>query len=80
MVSKRCETPHKPGYYWAKWKVHDEGTTDGHLLTPSDKWEVVEVYLDAENLENLKVDIPGIAQPQSVENFFWGPGPLKEPE
>ena len=76
------KTPAKPGFYWAKWKIASEGTRDGDELTPSDDWEVVEVFvncMEPEDPEYLMVNIPGVAQCQPIENFFWGPGPLKAP-
>lgn len=75
-------TPTKPGFYWAKWKIADEGTPEGDLQTPSNTWEAVDVFencIDPEDDEYLRVHVPGQAMSQSIENFFWGPGPLKVP-
>lgn len=76
-------TPTKEGFYWAKWKIADAGTREGDDLTPSDKWEVVEVWEncnDKSNPEYLRVSVCGVERGQSLENFVWGPGPLKKPE
>lgn len=61
--------PTKPGFYWAKWRIADDGTRDGGELTPSSKWEVVEVH---EDTHGLAVFVAGVEQPQAVDNFFWG--------
>jgi hypothetical protein len=76
------DTPSKPGFYWAKWKIADDGTREADELTPSDKWEVVEVWEncnDAKSPEYLRVSVPGVERGQSLENFYWGPGPLTPP-
>jgi len=75
--------PAHPGFWWAKWKIADEGTREGGELTPSDEWEVMHVFsntLDNTHPEHLMVFVPGVEKPQSLENFFWGPGPLEEPK
>ncbi len=74
--------PKQAGHYWAKWRIANDGTREGDELTPSDKWEVVEVFencLDRENDEFLMVSVPGVERSQSLENFVWGQGPLKPP-
>lgn len=78
----RSATPMKTGFYWAKWRIADEGTKEGDELTPSDQWEVVHVFeniADTEDPEYLRVEVPGVERSQSLENFFWGPGPLAPP-
>lgn len=78
----RHPTPTKPGFYWAKWRIADEGTKEGDEQTPSDRWEVMHVFencLDVEDDEYLRVEVPGVERGQSLENFFWGPGPLAPP-
>lgn len=75
--------PTKPGFYWAKWKIADEGTRDGDDLTPSDRWEVVEVVenrIDTEHPDYLRVAVAGVEPSQTFGNFFWGPGPLEPPQ
>lgn len=75
-------TPTKTGFYWAKWKIADEGTREGDELTPSDRWEVVEVcdnYGD-DPRNYLRVSVSGVFMSQSIENFYWGPGPLEAPK
>ena len=74
--------PAKPGFYWAKWRIADDGTVEGDDLTPSDVWEVVHVTentSDKSHPEYLRVSVSGVQRGQALENFFWGPGPLPEP-
>ena len=74
--------PKEAGFYWAKWRIADDGTPEGDEQTPSDDWEVVDVFencLDPDDDEYLMVHVPGQAKAQSIENFFWGTGPLEEP-
>lgn len=69
-------TPTRPGFYWAKWKIADEGTRDGDELTPNDRWEPVEVAVNSgspDDPDYLRVDVPGVERSQSLGNFFWGP-------
>lgn len=78
-----AEAPTKPGFYWAKWRLCDEGTDDEADFTPSDTWEVVDVFVncvDRDDPEHLRVFVSGVARGQAVENFFWGPGPLPPPD
>lgn len=75
-------TPKEPGFYWAKWRIADDGTREGDELTPSDTWEVVQVVvncIDRDDPEHLKVNVPGVERGQCLENFVWGGGPLKPP-
>ena len=77
-----AEAPKEAGFYWAKWKIADDGTKEGDELTPSDGWEVVEVFvncIDETDDEYLMVFVPGVERCQSVQNFFWGNGPLQSP-
>lgn len=74
--------PRKEGFYWAQWRIADEGTPEGDEQTPSTTWEVVFVFencSDTDDPEWLKVLVPGQSKSQSLENFFWGPGPLSPP-
>ena len=79
---ERFSTPKRPGFYWAKWKIANRGTKEGDELTPSDRWEVVEVWENGgEDPRNyLRVSVPGVENAQLLENFFWGPGPLEVPK
>lgn len=73
---KSCDMPTVPGFYWAKWRIADEGTAEGDELTPSDKWEPVELAvnaIDRNHPEYLKVYVQGVTMTQSPENFVWGP-------
>lgn len=74
--------PKTPGHYWAKWRIADDGTPEGDEQTPCDMWEVMQVNencIDRDSPEYLMVSVPGQSKPQSIENFFWGPGPLTPP-
>lgn len=79
----RHPTPTKPGHYWAKWRIADDGTPEGDEQTPSDVWEVVQVNensTDRSDPEYLMVAVPGQTRSQSVENFYWGSGALIPPD
>ncbi len=74
--------PTRPGFYWARWQKAAPGTHEGDELTPSQDWEVVEVWVnhigpeceaDKENgIEKFGVSVPGVQQSQWLENFRWG--------
>lgn len=66
--------PTKPGWYWAKWQIAAEATRDGDELTPSLRFEVVEVVENAceGGPEHLMVAVPGVEASQSLDGFFWG--------
>lgn len=73
---KRYPTPEKPGHYWAKL-VHPSGMPDGEEWKSTD-WEVVQVDINDYQgkvgaPEYLSAHVPGIAAPQWVEDFIWGP-------
>jgi len=70
------QIPEKFGFYWAKWRIADDGTPEGEELTPSDRWEPVELWencLCPGNPEYRKVSVPGVAVSQDPQNFVWGP-------
>lgn len=74
--------PHAAGFYWAKWKIAAEGTREGAELTPSDAWEVVQVFencLDRDDDEFLMVSVPGVEQCQALDSFYWCLTRLEEP-
>jgi hypothetical protein len=84
------KTPTVPGFYWAKWKIAAKGTHEGDELTPSNDWEVVEVWSNVcDSVEHPEdgpdgtpafgVHVPGVRETQWPDCFFWGPGPLPEP-
>lgn len=71
--------PMKPGYYWAKWRIASNGTHEGDELTPSDKWEIVQVNAnflcwedDPAEDEALSVSVPGVREMQWRDCFVWG--------
>ena len=74
------EIPLTPGYYWAKWKIASPETHEGHLLTPSEQWEIVQVNINHVNWEDnpreddeaLSVLIPGVRETQWRDQFYWG--------
>lgn len=68
--------PTTPGFYWAKWRLATDETHEGDLLTPSTKWEVVEVWDNngaPGTLEELGVSVPGVRETQWRDQFYWGP-------
>ena len=86
-------TPYKEGWFWAKWKIANEGTDHCRVchhrnstweddLTGED-WAVVEVVensLDQTDPEHLMVQVGGVGHWQSLKNFYWGPEILKPKE
>jgi hypothetical protein len=78
-------TPTRPGFYWAKWCLADQGklmTAEYETYLPCKEWEVVEVFengFDPNDEDYLRVEVLGVTDSQSLENFFWGPGPLTPP-
>jgi hypothetical protein len=77
-------TPTRPGFYWAQWRIIEEGSSTEQDATPSiGTWEVVDVWRngsDPSSPEYLRVHVPGESKGQPIENFFWGPGPLVPPK
>lgn len=64
--------PDSPGFYWAKWRIPEDGTEDEEHWVSVDKWEVVEVHDNFGNDEQpLLASVPGVRQTQSLENFVW---------
>lgn len=77
-MSERFPTPTKPGYYWGKWKIADDGPKAAEYRTylPCYKWEPMDVFKnhsEPDEPDYLRVHIPGVEHSQSLENFFWGP-------
>lgn len=76
------KTPHKEGFWWAKWKLKCHGTADEDEAPSPAEWEVMHVVencSDETDPEWLMVMVPGVEKWQPLENFFWGEGPLKVP-
>lgn len=68
-------TPTEAGFYWAKWKIASDGTADMPEFTPSDTWEVVEVFvnqIDRDNPEHFMVSVCGVSRSQALDGFYWG--------
>lgn len=68
-------TPTEAGFFWAKWKIASDGTREADELTPSDRWEVVEVvtnHIDRDDPEYLMVSVCGVEKNQPLDGFFWG--------
>jgi hypothetical protein len=73
--------PKVDGHYWAKWKIKSPGTAEEHK-SPLGNWEIVQVFLnciDKDDPEHFAVQVAGVERSQSLENFFWGEGPIKCP-
>lgn len=76
--------PSVPGFYWAKWRLADQGdtkTAEYETYLPLNTWDVVEVFENQNSgvIDALRVLVSGVEDSQSLENFFWGPGPLVAP-
>lgn len=70
------DTPKHPGYYWAKWKIASPGTLEASEQTPSNFWEIVQVWencSDPNSDEQFGVSVPGVQVAQWPDQFFWGP-------
>ena len=71
----------REGFYWAKWRIADEGTPPDNCRGADAEWEVVYVFenhiVDGEP-DQFRVSVPGVEQSQSFENFYWGPTPIKK--
>ncbi|RUV07980.1 hypothetical protein EOA79_02510 [Mesorhizobium sp. M1A.F.Ca.IN.020.03.2.1] len=63
--------PDKAGFYWAKWRIPEDGTDDEEHFVAVDWWEVVEVHDSLGGDEPLRASIAGVRQTQSLENFVW---------
>ncbi len=83
---KRYPVPTEEGYYWAEWRIAEDGTfgkpedDDNFIIT--NQPEVVHVYDDENDGENYiwKVDVPGYAKDQSLDNFVWRSARLIPPK
>lgn len=79
MSAEFMKLPTQPGWYWAKWKIASPGTLEGSSLTPSDQWEVVEVWQNRspfssdESEEMFGVAVSGVREVQWLDQFYWGP-------
>ncbi len=73
------ETPLKPGYYWAQWRIPSDKTPEGIYMCPCLDWEIVQVNINSvdwasnpsEN-EALSVSIHGVRETQWRDCFVWG--------
>ena len=66
--------PTAPGWYFAKWRIAAEGTRDGDEITPSDKIECVEVWVNhmhEDEPDYLRVSVAGVETSQPLDGFFW---------
>lgn len=71
-VPQDLQVPNKPGFYWAKWQICEDGTDDEENWKPSGEWIVVKVeiaLLDKDR--DLDVTVLGEPVYQSLENFIW---------
>ncbi len=67
--------PLAPGHYWGRWHTPAPGTADNGEGCSGDEWEVHQVFencLDTKDPEYLMAFVPGVSEPQPLENFEWG--------
>jgi hypothetical protein len=79
-----AQTPKKPGFYWAKWRIADEDTHEANEWDMQVLgWEVVDVFENHTNTdhpEHLRVQVSGVRESQHLENFIWGSDRLEPPK
>lgn len=74
--------PKQAGFYWATWRVFEDGAGHGPALLPDSGWEVVLVYANGDDPSDdgfFRVMLLGIEATQPVDHFDWGAGPLLPP-
>lgn len=73
MPKPELKMPDSPGYFWAKWRIPEDGTEDEDNFISIDRWECVEVTINSydDTKDNFVVLICGVAKAQSLENFVW---------
>jgi len=82
LADRRRTTPIGAGWYWAEWRIPDDGTHDEEhfLIGPP---EVVEVfsnrYDEEEGMVDLRAAVSGVRESQSLDNFVWLSGKLELP-
>ena len=71
--------PAAAGFYWAKWRIAEEGSTTfiSENTTPDIGWEVVEVHENGP--DELRASLAGESLSQPLENFVWWPERLVPP-
>jgi len=82
----RFPTPTEPGFYWAEWRIAEDGTWPlddrgvelEHVV--SSRPEVVRVVVDL-NAEDWKLvaEVAGFEKEQELDNFVWRSARLREP-
>jgi hypothetical protein len=81
---KRFPMPENPGYYWAEWRIIEDGSFPGQPQyddKPAPGLYVVEVWDDMDGeTSNLQADVPGCAVAQPLENFLWRSERLEPPK
>ena len=75
-------TPTEPGYYWAKWRLAEDGSQTKRNDDPDQPWngdwepvKVVANHIDYKNdpEDGLYVDVADEPVVQKIGNFIWGP-------
>ena len=80
LMAGSSPVPIQPGFFWALWHTADPATPDGAIQVQDPVWGVVEVLEncgDPDDPRYLRVLVPGVEVSQAIDNFAWGPGPLK---
>jgi hypothetical protein len=72
-ATRKC--PDREGFFWAKWISCAPGTADEQDWTPSNSWEVVEVWDNGGEPgsgEEFMVFVGGVQRSQRQSDFLWG--------
>lgn len=72
-AESELQVPNKPGFYWAKWQICEDGTENEEHFQPTNLWTVVEVTnsFGMDTPFDFVVDVPGYGKWQSLDNFIW---------
>lgn len=81
-AKKSHSVPTEPGWYWAEWRIAEDGTFEREAddTTPQTWPEVVEVF-DRGSLDEpeLRAAVTQIAKAQGLDCFVWRSGRLEPP-
>lgn len=75
--------PTEAGFYWAEWRVCEDGTADEDSFHPITLPEVVDVFVNQfrdRGPDDLRVHVSGVAASQGLDCFVWRSARLPRPE